>query len=120
MSEIFTSISRIGVILVVGSILVSGILHGDALALAGAFVPYWIMQPVFWNILQVGAACLACPSLPASSAKAKAEPCFHPIVPLLTARHCGTASWLRASSACLAAYGRGIATSAGECVLQHG
>ena len=53
-SSIFTSISRIGVILVVGSMLLCGVLHGDGLAFAGAFLPYWIFQPVFWNILQVG------------------------------------------------------------------
>jgi hypothetical protein len=53
--EIFTSISQIGVILVVGSMLVAGVLHGDGLAMAGSFLQYWIMQPVFWNILQVGA-----------------------------------------------------------------
>ncbi|GAB4813424.1 hypothetical protein N2152v2_000470 [Parachlorella kessleri] len=55
--SIFTSISRIGVILVVGSMLFCGMLHGDGLAFAGSFLQYWFFQPVFWNILQLNAFC---------------------------------------------------------------
>jgi chitin synthase len=53
-SEIFTSVARIGVILSVGSMFITGFLHGDLMAFAGAGLQYWFMQPVFWNILQVG------------------------------------------------------------------
>ena len=52
--EIFTSVARIGVVLSVGSMFITGFLHGDLLAFAGAGLQYWFMQPVFWNILQVG------------------------------------------------------------------
>lgn len=31
----------------------AGFLHGDVMAMAGAGLQYWFMQPVFWNILQV-------------------------------------------------------------------
>ena len=54
MNEIFTSVARLGVILSLGSMLITGFLHGDMMAFAGAGIQYWIMQPVFWNILQVG------------------------------------------------------------------
>lgn len=53
-NEIFTSVARLGVILSFGSMLITGFLHGDMMAFAGAGIQYWIMQPVFWNILQVG------------------------------------------------------------------
>lgn len=53
-NEIFTSVARLGVILSLGSMLITGFLHGDMMAFAGAGIQYWIMQPVFWNILQVG------------------------------------------------------------------
>jgi len=53
MSEIFGSVARLGVILSLGSMLVTGFLHGDMMAFAGAGLQYWFMQPVFWNILQV-------------------------------------------------------------------
>lgn len=55
MSEIFGSVARLGVILSLGSMLLTGFLHGDMMAFAGAGLQYWVMQPVFWNILQVGA-----------------------------------------------------------------
>ncbi len=54
LSQIFGSVARIGVILSLGSMLVTGFLHGDMMAFAGAGLQYWVMQPVFWNILQVG------------------------------------------------------------------
>lgn len=56
MSEIFGSVARLGVILSLGSMLVTGFLHGDMMAFAGAGLQYWFMQPVFWNILQVRGA----------------------------------------------------------------
>ena len=46
-SEIFTSVARIGVILSVGSMFITGFLHGDLMAFAGAGLQYWFMQPVF-------------------------------------------------------------------------
>lgn len=52
-NEIFTSVARLGVILSLGSMLVTGFLHGDMMAFAGAGLQYWFMQPVFYNILQV-------------------------------------------------------------------
>lgn len=52
-SEIFTSVARLGVILSLGSMVLTGFLHGDMMAMAGAGLQYWFMQPVFWNILQV-------------------------------------------------------------------
>lgn len=54
LNEIFGSVARLGVILSLGSMLVTGFLHGDLMAFAGAGLQYWVMQPVFWNILQVG------------------------------------------------------------------
>lgn len=54
LSEIFGSVARLGVILSLGSMLVTGFLHGDMMAFAGAGLQYWFMQPIFWNILQVG------------------------------------------------------------------
>lgn len=54
-SEIFTSVARLGVILSLGSMVLTGFMHGDLMAMAGAGLQYWFMQPVFWNILQVRA-----------------------------------------------------------------
>jgi fucose permease len=54
-SQMFTSVARLGVILSLGSMLITGFLHGDMMAFAGAGLQYWFMQPIFWNILQVGA-----------------------------------------------------------------
>lgn len=55
--EIFTSVARLGVILSLGSMLITGFLHGDMMAFVGAGLQYWFMQPVFWNILQVRCRC---------------------------------------------------------------
>lgn len=55
--DIFTSPAKLGVILSVGAMLLTGLLHGDMLAFLGAGLQYWVMQPVFWNILQVNAFC---------------------------------------------------------------
>ncbi|PSC74218.1 chitin [Micractinium conductrix] len=57
LSEIFGSVARLGVILSLGSIVITCFLHGDVMAMAGAGLQYWFMQPVFWNILQVNAFC---------------------------------------------------------------
>ncbi|KAL4424314.1 hypothetical protein ABPG75_001615 [Micractinium tetrahymenae] len=57
LNEIFGSVARLGVILSLGSMLITGFLHGDMMAFAGAGLQYWVMQPVFWNILQVNAFC---------------------------------------------------------------
>ncbi|KAI3424139.1 hypothetical protein D9Q98_009499 [Chlorella vulgaris] len=54
---IFSSVARLGVILSLGSMLITGFLHGDLMAFAGAGLQYWFMQPIFWNILQVNAFC---------------------------------------------------------------
>lgn len=56
---IFSSVARLGVILSLGSMLITGFLHGDLMAFAGAGLQYWFMQPIFWNILQVSGHC--CP-----------------------------------------------------------
>ncbi len=53
-SQMFTSVARLGVILSLGSMLITGFLHGDMMAFVGAGLQYWFMQPIFWNILQVG------------------------------------------------------------------
>jgi len=53
----FASPARIGVVLSTGSMILCGILHGDGMAMVGAGLQYWVMQPVFWNILQVNAFC---------------------------------------------------------------
>ena len=37
----------------IGGILLTALLHGELFAMLGAGFQYWIMQPVFWNILQV-------------------------------------------------------------------
>ncbi len=44
-----------GVVLVFGAMVMCSVMHGDHFALLGAGIQYWIMQPVFWNILQVSA-----------------------------------------------------------------
>lgn len=39
----------------IGGILITALLHGELFAMIGAGFQYWIMQPVFWNMLQVRA-----------------------------------------------------------------
>ena len=36
-----------------GGILLTALLHGELLAIMGAGFQYWVMQPVFFNMLQV-------------------------------------------------------------------
>jgi hypothetical protein len=38
----------------IGGILLTALLHGELLAIIGAGFQYWVMQPVFFNMLQVG------------------------------------------------------------------
>eukprot|EP00887_Chlorella_sp_A99_P006915 scaffold2.g6915.t1 len=55
--EVFTNPAHLGVILVIFGLVFTSILHGDTFAVLGAGLPYWFMQPIFWNILQVNAFC---------------------------------------------------------------
>lgn len=43
----------------IGGILLTALLHGEILAVLGAGFQYWIMQPVFFNMLQMYAFCNA-------------------------------------------------------------
>ena len=45
--------ARLGAILSLGAIVLTGLMHGDIMSMFGAGLQYWFMQPVFWNILQV-------------------------------------------------------------------
>ena len=47
------SVARLGAILSLGAIVLTGLMHGDIMSMFGAGLQYWFMQPVFWNILQV-------------------------------------------------------------------
>ncbi len=37
----------------IGGILLTALLHGELFAVLGSGFQYWVMQPVFWNMLQV-------------------------------------------------------------------
>lgn len=63
-SFIGISTQQLGLLVVIllsaiGGILLTALLHGELLAILGAGFQYWVMQPVFFNMLQVYAFCNA-------------------------------------------------------------
>lgn len=38
----------------IAGIILTALLHGEILAILGSGFQYWVMQPVFFNMLQVG------------------------------------------------------------------
>ncbi|KDD74358.1 chitin synthase, partial [Helicosporidium sp. ATCC 50920] len=57
MASILTNISQLGALLTIGALLLAALMHGDGMAMMGAGIQYWVMQPVFYNVLQVNAFC---------------------------------------------------------------
>lgn len=57
----------------IGGILLTALLHGELLSVLGAGFQYWIMQPVFFNMLQVGCGGQAAAGLDACRRQNKAR-----------------------------------------------
>lgn len=57
LGEIVGNVSQFGVLFSIGTMVLAAGVHGEGTALLGAGVQYWLMQPIFYNVLQMNAFC---------------------------------------------------------------
>lgn len=57
LGEIVGNVAQFGVLFTIGTMVLAASVHGEGTALLGAGVQYWLMQPIFYNVLQMNAFC---------------------------------------------------------------